>query len=122
MFLAPELRRYPRFRTGSESWVSFTFEGARYSGLPMRNLSVDGVLVALPLGLKDRIRPMQVIENIVLAHPGLAALPLQGVVIQACPQDMGVQFLGLPEEMYRSLAAKTRLVSPPCQGEDPAGG
>jgi hypothetical protein len=83
MTVPQEQRKYPRLSvTGDEFGVAFRFKDSRIEDGRLVNLSAGGCGLEVPIGEVRLLEVGDLLEDLILDHPDLPALPLSAMVVR----------------------------------------
>lgn len=111
----PEDRRgHARLSLDDRYTLRFQVEGQVYRGVPMTNLSIGGLGLKMEQRTAIRIHPGVILKGMVLEHPALPQVKVDGEVRHVMgrhignmdgPVLVGIQFVHPPETFLRQLEA-----------------
>lgn len=106
-------REHPRLNLGEAFTVRFEVEGRVFRGVAMTNLSIGGIGLRMDVGELGPITAGTMLRNLVMEHPALPSLRVQGEVRhvlgahagrQSGPVFLGVQFQAPPDGFVRLVS------------------
>lgn len=101
-------RKHPRFELSPPATLSFRCSGGRVR-VPVVDMSASGCQVLLPPALCTPETTFGILEELEIHHPAIPVLDLRGVLVhQQGRGKTGIEFLGVPKDLYFLLQGLAR--------------